>query len=66
MDKESPLQVVLGDSRTEEGSPCWTGSPEMMVMVAVMVIVMVTGTMTVVVARRRKKKKEKNTMSGFK
>lgn len=25
MDKESPLQVLLGDARTEEGSPCWTG-----------------------------------------
>lgn len=58
MGKGSPLQVVLGDARTEEGSPCWAGSPEMMVMVTV--------TMAVVVARRRKRKKEKNTMSGFK
>lgn len=28
MDKESPLQVLPGDARTEQGSPCWTGFSE--------------------------------------
>lgn len=37
MNKESPLQVLPGDARTEEGSPCWAGYSEMMV-VMVMVI----------------------------
>lgn len=57
MNKESPLQVSLGDARTEEDSPCWTG----MVRTR-MKMMMMTTTTTVAVARRRKREKEENTI----